>query len=414
MARICIVTPGQPAINPRVVKEADALVGAGHEVRVIAAYYVPWAAEADRQLLASRSWTCVYVGGTPTNAPVQYRWTRARQALSKRLLPVARHLPPIAERSLARVGPELELAARRWAADLYIGHNLAALPVVVRVADSGGVPAGYDAEDFLLGMRAHGAAPSPMDRVVESVEQRYLPCCSYITAASPGIAQAYADSVGIPTPLSILNVFPLAERPKLRSPSSPDGPLTLYWFSQTIGPLRGLEDAVRAMGLLHDCAIELHLRGAWQSGYREQLMSLVASAGTRLDRIVAHASAPPGDMLRLAASYDVGLALEHPSSEARDLCLTNKLFTYLLAGNAIAGTATSGQRPILNAIGNAAIAYEPGDVASLASALDRWYRDRSALEAARQRAWEWGSRRYNWDLEKEKFLDIVDRTLAGA
>ena len=36
-ARICLVTTGQPACNPRLVKEADALVDAGFDVHVVAA-----------------------------------------------------------------------------------------------------------------------------------------------------------------------------------------------------------------------------------------------------------------------------------------------------------------------------------------------------------------------------------------
>ena len=34
MARICVLAPGQPSVDPRLVKEADALHEAGHEVQV--------------------------------------------------------------------------------------------------------------------------------------------------------------------------------------------------------------------------------------------------------------------------------------------------------------------------------------------------------------------------------------------
>ena len=55
-ARVCILTPGHLSTNPRVVKEADALAGAGYEVRVIASDYVQWAREADRALVG-RIWS---------------------------------------------------------------------------------------------------------------------------------------------------------------------------------------------------------------------------------------------------------------------------------------------------------------------------------------------------------------------
>ena len=38
-SRICLVTPGQPSTNPRLVKEADALCEAGYDVQVVACKY---------------------------------------------------------------------------------------------------------------------------------------------------------------------------------------------------------------------------------------------------------------------------------------------------------------------------------------------------------------------------------------
>ena len=112
-------------------------------------------------------------------------------------------------------------------------------------------------------------------------------------------------------------------------------PLTLYWFSQVIGPDRGLEDAIRAMGILRTRPLELHLRGAWHPGYEGVLRSMAADAGVRQERIVSHAPAAADEMVRLAAEFDIGLALEPAASVNNDLALSNKLFTYVLAGNAV-------------------------------------------------------------------------------
>jgi glycosyltransferase involved in cell wall biosynthesis len=128
-------------------------------------------------------------------------------------------------------------------------------------------------------------------------------------------------------------------------------------------------------------------------------------------RIVQHPPGPPDEMVRLAAEYDVGLALEQPVSRNRMICLTNKLFTYMLAGNAIAATLTPGQEPVLRAIGEAACSYRHGDIQSLAAALRIWHDDRAALEGSRGASWRWGADRYNWDIEKETFLSIVEKTV---
>jgi glycosyltransferase involved in cell wall biosynthesis len=116
-------------------------------------------------------------------------------------------------------------------------------------------------------------------------------------------------------------------------------------------------------------------------------------------------------MIRAAAEFDVGLALEQPVSLNRDLCLTNKIFSYLLAGNAIAASSTTGQRPIIEAIGRAGFLYEPGDVDALANGLRSWSHDRQQLQQARWEAWSWGTRQFNWDVEKKKLLNVVSDVL---
>jgi glycosyltransferase involved in cell wall biosynthesis len=250
-----------------------------------------------------------------------------------------------------------------------------------------------------------------MDHLVERFEREYLPGCLYVTAASPGIAEAHSRKYGIPLPTTILNVFPLSERPQEFRPTQLDGTLRLYWFSQTIGEGRGLEDVIRAMGRLKGCNIELHLRGRWAARYEERLRSLARIVGIAASQICWHAPAPQGEMVRLAAVHDVGLATELRDTENHDLCIANKLFNYLLAGNAVIATATTGQQPVMQTIGDAGFSYQPGDVNMLARGLQFWYQDRNTLHRARQTSWEWGTRQFNWDVEKKKFLRTVERAL---
>jgi len=412
--RICLITPGQPSINPRLVKEADALHEAGHEVRVLCSHYVPWADEADRALLASRAWCCAYVGGAPRGNLLTYFWTRARHALAGRALRLRPASSFLHRRALIRVAPELEAAALATPADLYIAHYAGALPAAALAACRHGARLGFDAEDLESGSYHAEKGPSAIDLLVQRIEARYLPECDYITASSPEIAEAYATRYRLPLPATVLNVFPLAHRPPKFRTTSADGPLTLYWFSQTIGLDRGLPEAVRALGLLPGRRIELHIRGELRESIRRELFALAASAAVDRDQIMLHPPGPPAEMVRLSAEYDIGLALEQPVNESRKICLTNKIFTYLLAGNAVAATATDGQRQVMTRIGSAGFCYRPGDVQGLAQSLLGWYEDRKALDRARRQAWDWGGREFNWDFEKRKFLKVVETALAGS
>lgn len=405
---VCFLTPGQPSNNPRLVKEADALTESGYTVQVLCMDCGLWPSQTDSSVLAVRPWGCRYVGGMVQRRSWAYRFTRLRHACSKRALHWFAGPESLWMAAMVRVGPEIEAAALRHPAKLYIAHHASVLPAAVKAAAKYGARVGYDAEDFYTEM--HGAA-KPQDllgRIAERIERKYLKSCDYVTAASPGIADAYPEKYPIPRPVTVLNVFPLAQRPPAFRSGTAPGPLRLYWFSQCIGSGRGIEDVVRAMGLLSGANIELHLRGNWRAGYRERLVDLARSVGVSGHRIVGHAPAPPDEMVRLAAEYDVGLALELPVERNRTLCLTNKLFVYLLAGNAIIATNVEAQKSLMSKLGAAGWCYEPGDIQTLAAGIDKWYKDREDLERSRRRAWDWGGRRYNWDTEKQTFLNVVE------
>jgi hypothetical protein len=409
--RICLLTPGQPSINPRLVKEADALHEVGYEVHVLCSHYIPWADEADNALLATRSWSCTYVGGDPKKERAAYYWTRARHALSRRALRILPSSLFLKRRALVRVLPELETAALRTNADLYIAHYAGGLAAAALAARIHCAHLGFDAEDLESASYPPDRSPSSHDLLLQDVEARYLPQCAYLTASSPGIADDYAARYGLRRPMTILNVFPLAQRPaSLRLPSL-DRPLMLYWFSQTIGLDRGLRDAVLAVGMLRGCRIELHVRGALRKHTGEELFALAHSSGVDVGRLVIHEPAPQEEMVRLAAQYDIGLAIEPGFSRNNELAISNKIFTYLLAGNAVAASSTAGHKVVMDRIGEACFCYPAGNAEALARGLRSWYEDRAALRRARERAWDWGTREYNWDFEKKKFLVLIESTL---
>ena len=409
--RICLVSTGQPSTNPRLVKEADALTRAGHAVHVIGAHWVDWATAADARMMASRHWTLSLVDWRQSEAPWLFHLSRVRHFAARRAVGTAFERMFGADTVLCRVGPELRREALATPADLYIAHNLGALPAAYAAAEAHGARLGFDAEDFHSGQ----LQPGPLASFVRQTEQRFIPRCDSVTAAAPLIAEAYRDLCGVPLPTCVLNVFPLVDRPATFREAQTTDPLRLYWFSQTIGPDRGLEDVVGAMGLLGTPHIELHLRGRWQPGYEARLRAHAQACGVTPAQIVSYAPDVPDEMVRGAARFDVGLALEPPVSVNNDILLSNKIFTYLLAGIAVVATRTRGQGGLLPALGAAAVGCDPGNSASLAEALRPWVDDRALLEAARRASWTLGGTRYNWEHEQHVFLGVVAGVLgAGA
>jgi len=219
---------------------------------------------------------------------------------------------------------------------------------------------------------------------------------TFVTAGSAAIAAACADRFGI-NAIPINNVFSLPPPEAVRDRS---GPLRLYWFSQTIGPGRGLEDIIRAAGLA-SMEAELHLRGVITPDYSRTLSSLQESAAPRL-KLTVHSPLPPDAMIEACRPFDVGVSSEQGHIPNRAFNLSNKALTYPLASLALVLTDTPGQRPLADDAGEGALVYAPGDVESLAAGLARWASDRSALRRAKQAAWEAARTRWHWEFPKER------------
>jgi glycosyltransferase involved in cell wall biosynthesis len=239
------------------------------------------------------------------------------------------------------------------------------------------------------------------------IEKRYLPGCAYVSAASPGIASAYAQAYGIAVPTVVLNVFPLNQAPRMPSPYgvAKPGP-SVYWFSQTIGPDRGIECAVHAISKSR-ARPHLYLRGTPATGFVEQLRVIAAEVGVS-DHVHILPPSAPSEMERLAALFDIGLVGETGYTPNRKIALTNKLFSYLLAGIPAVLSSIPAHREIAQDLGPAARLYAVDDAECLAAALDHYLSDAKQLSAARVAAYELGQRKYNWEIEQHKLIAAVD------
>lgn len=398
--RICLVSPGNLAANPRLVKEADALQRAGYAVTAVVSDFSVGLRGFDDEIVSRATWKVVHAPRLASE-----RYIRAASRTAARVLDaIGADVPvPIAVRAYGGPAGSLQDAACAVPADLYIAHYIAALPAAGAAARRHGAMLGFDAEDFHSGEGGAGQAEARRMKQVRAVEGAWLPHCRHLTAAAPLIARAYASHYGIPTPATLLNVFPLEMAPRQpTAPRPPGGPLRAYWFSQTIGLDRGLQPFLQAMAAAKT-RVELEIRGDDRWGHGQTLTAMARDLGVG-DRIRLLPLAAPGDMVRLAARYDLGLSLETDVSENRRLCLTNKLFTYLLAGIPTLMSDTPGQRAIAPDLGAAATVVSLADPGRIAATLDDLA---CTLGAARSEALRLGRERYNWEIEQHVLLQSV-------
>ena len=390
------------------LKAADALADAGHAVRVVATRFEPWAAQADEDARSRRLWRIAVIDRTRRTS---IYWTSGVRRRAARLIATCTgpdHAPfAIVVRAYARLHSELVAAAAAERADLFYGGTSATLAAVAEAARRQRVPYGLDLEDF------HSAESEASDAafthaLAARVERAVLGRAAVLTTSSAAIASAYRDKYGV-LPRVVGNTFPLPARaPEFGARRN--GPLRLYWFSQTIGAGRGLEDAVLAMGRAGVDG-ELHLRGRPANGYLTELQRVAAAHAPKL-AIVHHPPAPPDSMVDLARGYDVGLALEQMTVLNHQLALSNKALTYILAGLAVAITDTPGQHALGVDLGGGLV--PPGDVDALASVLSRWAADPDALDRAKRAGWDAARRRWHWEHADERgaLVSLVEAALA--
>lgn len=398
--KIILVTSGQPSLNPRLVKEADALSTAGYEVTVLYTYWNDWGTKFDGPLLKSKKWKAIRVGGDPEQKPLTYLFSRIIHKLAiagaKKL-----NLKLFAEFALSRNSRWLIKAASAHDADLYIAHNPGALPAVVKTAKRHGKPCGFDAEDYHRNEVSND--PFSFDVLLKTyIEDKYIPQTNYLTVSSPQIGEAYRKLFPVKEPVTILNVFNKDIDIIIQQPGSP---LKLFWFSQTIGTNRGIEDVLKALHVIKDRKFEFHLMGKLQYNTPKEYFETMA--GHMPHRLYFHDPVPPEELTVFASQFDIGLALEPAFSLNNDLALSNKIFTYMQAGLAIIASNTTAQHAFLKKNPEIGKLYEIGNIHSLSGILLHYSENINELDKSRQASLNLAQTSLNWETEQLKFLKVI-------
>lgn len=400
MYRIVIITTGQPSTNPRVVKEYLALKSAGYQVKVLYSFWVNWAELTDQEVFQSGTLLAedfILVGGSPKKSPFIYWLSRFIHGGLKRLewmLPFY-----IKQWSVARPSIFLAIEASKHQANFYIAHNLGALPAAYWAATKGKVKFAFDAEDYHRGETALGTNSR---NLAIAIEDFYFPRAHYLSTASLAIAEEYKKYYPNQAFKEIDNVFSRRQQPTYKKLVHKE--LKVFWFSQTIGLDRGLNDFLDSLKLLLDIPISLSLLGHCTDDIQQYISSFFSEGNHTVQLFEPCAE---DELIEISSSHHIGLALERAEPENRNLCLTNKIFTYLLAGNAILASNTLAQRDFMKCYPEVGATYQIGNNQGMASMIRFWWNNPQALNNCRKSSWDLAYERLNWDREQLKFLELV-------
>lgn len=402
MARISIVTSGHICTNPRVVREADVLSAAGHDVTVIGVSFDPKQAELDEQMLKKRAW--IYQAAADLRrglllSTLNRTWSRFR-SYSARCLLAANLQDP---HSLGYAVDRLLTSSIKQNADLTIAHLEVAMWIGMEMHRRGH-RVGVDIEDWYS--ESSPEPNLPRLRFLRALEQEILSYSVHMTTTSMAMADALEAFYKCVKPKVIYNSLPSVQQ---RCFATHNNDWTRFiWFSQTLGKDRGLQDVFGALPLLEG-HWTLELRANASSEMRSWVESQVPLS--LRPRVTIEPTVPPDELPRVVAKHDIGLALEPLSCRNKALTVSNKMFQYLQSGLLVAASDTPGQREVLNAFPQGGRLYSPGDCISLARVLNSWLHDPLQIRGLKDVISREANQRFGYERQAQRLLESVSRAL---
>jgi glycosyltransferase involved in cell wall biosynthesis len=396
-----IISSGQPCGNPRMVKEAIALRQAGNQIKVIYCPLSPWGDAFDQELFQeNHSIEWIRVGAHPIHQKRAFFWCRIRKKVWEWVYRVFGDVCDASLKSSVLFSQELRKAAVSQKAQIYIGHNLGSIGAVRAAATKFKGKACFDFEDY---HRGEDVENSFHWQRVKQIEDKYIPWLNTATASSPLIREAYQTNYSEIKIKSILNVFPKPEIDHFVSSDS--SCLSLFWFSQFVGWGRGFEQIIHAAAHLSPQPT-ITLLGNCSDQMKHELLVFSQESGFDGEKLIFKGAIPANKIPLEAAKHHIGICSEDPETLNRDLCLTNKVFTYMSSKNALLLSNTKSQERFLKENPGIGQLYNNNDIDALVRVLQCYQSDRALLEKHRVTAYQLSQETFNWENEQQKLLSF--------
>jgi glycosyltransferase involved in cell wall biosynthesis len=388
---ICIVTQSHLCQNPRVLKEAITLSKNGYRISILNINYSKELRSQDFDLIKKHAITIF----TVSNLDAVNLRSLTDRLVKKIGVWLIKYLKCETYLALGYGATRYLSACKSINADLYICHQELSTCIGTRLIKLG-FKVAFDFEDWYSeDLLPEARAERPV-RLLQEIEKSALEKGIFNVTTSEKLALRLAKAYQVQVPTVIYNVFP--STPHLfQLKKNYQEPIKLFWFSQTVGPGRGIEEFIQLLRRINK-ATELHLLGNVTTNYKEKLMQLMPSKHLLKFHPPVAAIALPDRI----AMFDIGLALEKNEPLSRNFTITNKFFQYLQAGLPVIATDTEGQREGFGT-------YQPGFMlgqhpsAVEIAALDAWLSDPGALREAREKAIA-AAGHYNWEVEAKKII----------
>jgi glycosyltransferase involved in cell wall biosynthesis len=395
---ICILTQSHLCRNPRVLKEAVTLAQNGNIIHILNGIY---SAELLQQDLQSIKGHDIFLHQVSNLAERSYK-SFINRVLYKAGSWLVKYMGYENSLAIGYGSYDYYKKAKVINADLYICHQETGTYVGAQLLKSGHNVA-FDLEDWYSEDLLPAAREGRPVKLLQKAESFALKHGRYCTTTSNALAKKLAEVYMGKMPSVIYNVF-YTQSNLLEKPVSFSQPLKLFWFSQTIGAGRGLEQFIKLSAAIKT-KFQLHLLGNVDDNYRAELYKLIPAQ----HELYFHPLVEESQLSFKIAEFDIGLALELDSPKSRNYTITNKFFQYMQSGLPVIMTETEGQNEGFEKFTQGyKLSQNPssGEIAG----LDKWLEDTSDLKSARERTIQ-AARFYNWENESKKLLTLVETAI---
>ena len=402
--KILILTSAHLCRNPRVVKEATTLGAAGYDVTVMSLSVQSRFERMDQELMRELPFKRVTIDYSADRASMRVADFLQRGAtwITRRLCRV------LGVETAQTLGPASTLLrfARSFPADLTIVHT--EIPIwAAQYLIRDGRRVAVDVEDWYSEDLLYADRQSRPIKLLRHAEEAALRQAVYSSATAQSMADALTTAYQCPPPIVIRNSFPLQSRSRVDTPAATGAP-RFIWFSQTIGPGRGLELFFAAWARTKQPS-KVYLLGDERPGYRQKLLNRLPPA--RRGDLHFIPLVTPEQLPRKLAEFDIGLALEPRWPLNRNITITNKILQYMNAGLAVIATDTAGQKEVMAAAPDCGLLITAHETTEYAQQLDALLGDRARLRATQFAARAAAEREFCWERETPRLLAAVARAL---
>lgn len=225
--------------------------------------------------------------------------------------------------------------------DMVLGYSGMYYPAFI-FSQKHSIPFSFDMEDYHPGeVIYHTNKNEEANRRIAMFKQ-ILPLASYISYGSPLIEEKAVNllmqnRIEPPKGFTINNTF--RHRDFALTPCH-DDKIKFVWFSQTISYGRGLDLILPVLNKYME-HLSLTLIGNIDDNFYTDVLFKYK------DILLIKEAMPQDELHKEIGKYDIGLAIEQNVDENRSICLTNKIFTYLLSGLYVVATSTKAQKQLM-------------------------------------------------------------------